>query len=122
MPLLEQLDLIVDPSTTRVIPNPRSPEMPMVEVLMATSPNSMYAVRSRAFKPFRASHTRKILGVICLWVALIFIVPRSRLRSLRSLRITGAYPTPLSLRPNSSLRSELRICPERCLKLLLLRR
>ena len=37
--ILEQLDLIVDPSTRKVIPNPRSPEMPMVEILMATSPN-----------------------------------------------------------------------------------
>jgi len=37
--ILEQLDLVVDPSTREVIPNPRSPEMPMVEVLMATSPN-----------------------------------------------------------------------------------
>jgi len=60
MPLLEQLDLIVDPSTRRVIPNPRSPDMPMVEVLMATSPNSMYAVRSRSPKHRQggASHTR----------------------------------------------------------------
>ena len=31
--VLEQLDLIVDPSARKVIPNPRSPEMPMVEVL-----------------------------------------------------------------------------------------
>jgi len=38
--ILEQLDLIVDPSTRKVIPDPRSPEMPMVETLTATSPNS----------------------------------------------------------------------------------
>ncbi len=31
--ILEQLDLIVDPGTRKVIPNPRSPEMPMIEVL-----------------------------------------------------------------------------------------
>ncbi|MBI3989346.1 MAG: retroviral-like aspartic protease family protein [candidate division NC10 bacterium] len=31
--VLEQLDLVVDPSTRTVIPNPRSPEMPMVEIL-----------------------------------------------------------------------------------------
>lgn len=31
--ILEQLDLVVDPSTKRVMPNPRSPEMPMMEVL-----------------------------------------------------------------------------------------
>ena len=38
--ILEQLDLIVDPGTRKVFPNPRSPEMPMVEVLKATPPNS----------------------------------------------------------------------------------
>jgi clan AA aspartic protease len=38
--ILEQLDLIVDPSTRKIIPNPRSPEMPMVEVLMVMTPNS----------------------------------------------------------------------------------
>jgi clan AA aspartic protease len=31
--ILEQLDLVVDPSTRKVVPNPRSPEMPMVEIL-----------------------------------------------------------------------------------------
>ena len=31
--LLELLDLLVDPATRSVIPNPRSPDMPMVEVL-----------------------------------------------------------------------------------------
>lgn len=35
--ILEQLDLIVDPSTRKVIPNPRSPEMPMVEILYEIS-------------------------------------------------------------------------------------
>ena len=54
--ILEQLDLIVDPSTRKVIPNPRSPEMPMVEILMATSPKG-YVARSRSPKPLRASHT-----------------------------------------------------------------
>ena len=38
--ILEQLDLIADPSTRKVIPDPRSPEMPMVEILTATLPNS----------------------------------------------------------------------------------
>jgi len=60
--ILEQLDLIVDPSTRKVIPNPRSPEMPMVEILMATSSNSMYAVCYCSPKLLRASHTRKMLG------------------------------------------------------------
>ncbi len=31
--LLELLDLLVDPAARAVIPNPRSPDMPMVEVL-----------------------------------------------------------------------------------------
>jgi len=30
--VLERLDLIIEPGTKRVIPNPRSPEMPMVEI------------------------------------------------------------------------------------------
>jgi predicted aspartyl protease len=38
--VLERLDLIIEPSTRKLIPNPRSPEMPMIEVFMATSPNS----------------------------------------------------------------------------------
>ena len=31
--VLEALDLVVDPATRKLIPNPRSPEMPMVEIL-----------------------------------------------------------------------------------------
>ena len=37
--VLERLDL-VEPSTGRVIPNPRSPETPMIEIFLATSHNS----------------------------------------------------------------------------------
>jgi len=37
--VLERLDLVIEPSTGRVIPNPGSPETPMIEIL-ATSPNS----------------------------------------------------------------------------------
>ena len=37
---LEVLDLVVDPRTRTLIPNPASPEMPMVEILMATTYNS----------------------------------------------------------------------------------
>jgi clan AA aspartic protease len=33
--VLERLDLIIEPSTKRLIPNPRSPEMPMIEVFAA---------------------------------------------------------------------------------------
>mgnify|MGYP000518804491 CR=1 FL=1 len=38
--LLELLDLIVEPKTRKLIPNPASPEMPMMEILMATAYNS----------------------------------------------------------------------------------
>ena len=38
--VLEALDLIVDPITKTVIPNPRSPDMPMTEILVATAYNS----------------------------------------------------------------------------------
>ena len=59
--LLELLDLIVEPKTRKLIPNPASPEMPMMEILMATAYNSRYAVRCRSPKPLRASYTRRTL-------------------------------------------------------------
>jgi len=62
--VLEALDLIVDPITKTVIPNPRSPDMPMTEILMATAYNS--AVRYCSPKPLRASHTRRTLSAIAL--------------------------------------------------------
>jgi clan AA aspartic protease len=43
--VLEALDLIVDPITKTVIPNPRSPDMPMTEILMATAYNSKHTAR-----------------------------------------------------------------------------
>ncbi len=64
--LLELLDLIVEPKTRKLIPNPASPEMPMMEILMTTAYNSVFAVRSRSLKPFRASHTRKTLCEITI--------------------------------------------------------
>jgi len=33
--ILERLDLVIEPSTRRIMPNPRSPEMPMVEIFAA---------------------------------------------------------------------------------------
>jgi len=63
--LLELLDLIVD-KTRKLLPNPASPEMPMMEILMTTAYNSVFAVRSRSLKPFRASHTRKTLCEITI--------------------------------------------------------
>lgn len=33
--VLERLDLVIEPSTRKIMPNPRSPEMPMVEIFMA---------------------------------------------------------------------------------------
>ncbi|MCD6386694.1 retroviral-like aspartic protease family protein [Candidatus Sumerlaeota bacterium] len=38
--VLEVLDLVVDPRTKRLIPNPASPEIPQVEILMTTAFNS----------------------------------------------------------------------------------
>jgi len=64
--LLELLDLIVD-KTRKLIPNPASPEMPMMEIFMETDYNSKYAVYSRSPEPFAtlsASHTCIPLGVI----------------------------------------------------------
>ena len=42
--VLEALDFVVDPSARTLIPNPRSPEMPMVEIFMATACKSGYIV------------------------------------------------------------------------------
>ncbi len=38
--VLERLDLIIEPTTRKVIPNPKSPDAPMIEIFMVTSPNS----------------------------------------------------------------------------------
>ncbi len=35
--VLERLDLVVEPGAKRIIPNPRSPEMPMVEIFTAAA-------------------------------------------------------------------------------------
>jgi len=61
------LDLIVELKTRKLIPNPASPEMPMMEILMTTAYNSGYAVCLRLPKPFATlsdSHTRKMLYAI----------------------------------------------------------
>jgi len=50
--LLELLDLIVEPKTRKLIPNPASPEMPMMEILMETAYNSGYAVRFAYPNPY----------------------------------------------------------------------
>jgi len=50
--LLELLDLIVEPKARKLIPNPASPEMPMMEILMATSLNSVFAVRYAYQNPY----------------------------------------------------------------------
>jgi len=53
--ILEQLDLIVDPRTKKVIPNPRSPEMPMVEILYIR--HSPFAIRHSSFAIHHSSFT-----------------------------------------------------------------
>ena len=60
--LLELLDLIVEPKTRKLIPNPASPKMPMMEILMATAYNS--AVHYCSPKPLRASHICRTLTAI----------------------------------------------------------
>ena len=49
--VLERLDLIIEPSTRRLIPNPRSPEMPMIDIFMTTSPNSRHTAMLRFAPP-----------------------------------------------------------------------
>lgn len=36
--VLEVLDLVVDPRTRKLMPNPASPETPMIDIFVATSP------------------------------------------------------------------------------------
>jgi len=56
--VLERLDLIIEPSTRKVIPNPRSPETPMIEIFMATSSNSGHTatLRSAQIRILRTSY------------------------------------------------------------------
>lgn len=63
--VLEALDLVVDPITKTVIPNPRSPDMPMVEILMATAYNSRHTARissPKSLTSFGTSYVRKTLS------------------------------------------------------------
>ena len=48
--VLERLDLIIEPSTKKVIPNPRSPETPMIEIFTATSHNSKVRIQCLALQ------------------------------------------------------------------------
>jgi len=57
--LLELLDLIVEPKTRKLIPNPASPEMPMMEIFGTMAYNS--AVRSCSPRPSLAPHTHRTL-------------------------------------------------------------
>ena len=54
-------------SAKKLIPNPASPGMPMMEILMETAYNSEHAVRSCSPKPLRASHTRRTLYACPNW-------------------------------------------------------
>ena len=55
--VLERLDLVIEPSTRKVIPNPRSPETPMIEIFMATSPNSGHTVCNHSLKLSGHTHS-----------------------------------------------------------------
>ena len=55
--VLERLDLVIEPSRRKVIPNPRSPETPMIEIFMATSPNSGHTVCNHSLKLSGHTHS-----------------------------------------------------------------
>jgi len=65
--ILEALNLIVDPITKIVIPNPRSPDMPMTEILMATTYNSGHTATLRSAQIAKAtSYVCQPLGEIAV--------------------------------------------------------
>jgi len=43
--VLEVLDLVVDPKTRKLMPNPASPETPIIDIFTTTSPNSRHWLR-----------------------------------------------------------------------------
>jgi clan AA aspartic protease len=47
--VLERLDLIIEPSTRKLIPNPRSPDMPMIEVFIAIAYKEKYPPLRHSF-------------------------------------------------------------------------
>ena len=49
--VLERLDLVIEPSTRKVIPNPRSPETPMIDIFMSTSPTADIQLRCYTLPP-----------------------------------------------------------------------
>jgi len=55
-------DNIVEPKTRKLIPNPASPEMPMIEILIGMAYNRGILFASRSLKPLWASHTCKTLS------------------------------------------------------------
>jgi len=55
--VLERLDLVIEPSRRKVIPNPRSPETPMIEIFMTTSPNSGHTVCNHSLKLSGHTHS-----------------------------------------------------------------
>jgi len=59
--VLEVLDLVVDPKTRKLMPNPASPETPMIDIFMATSPNSGHTatLRSAQIWQSRISYARQ---------------------------------------------------------------
>ena len=64
--VLEALDLVIDPRTRTLIPNPISPEMPMVEILIATAYNSGHTATLcfTQIQPLATSYVRKALYAI----------------------------------------------------------
>jgi len=52
--VLERLDLVIEPTTRKVIPNPGSPETPMIEIFMATSSNIGHTATRSLSNPAKA--------------------------------------------------------------------
>ncbi len=61
--VLEVLDLVVDPRTRKLLPNPASPETPMIDILMETTPNNEHTAPfcSAQISLRETSHVHKTL-------------------------------------------------------------
>jgi clan AA aspartic protease len=57
--VLEVLDLVADPRTRKLMPNPASPETPMIDIFMATTPNSEHTA-SQCYAQIRQSRTSDV--------------------------------------------------------------
>lgn len=70
--IMERLDLVIEPGTRAVMPNPRSPEMPMIEILMAGGSHGGRAGRRNGRIPRQREGAGESPG---RWACLISRVP-----------------------------------------------